>query len=49
LKGRRFQTLQDIKENAVRELRTIADSAFQEVFQQWNKRWEQRIASRGLL
>jgi hypothetical protein len=37
----------DIQENAIRELRTITESAFQEVFQQWTKRWERRIASRG--
>jgi len=47
LKGRRFQTIGEIQENAIRELRTITESAFQEAFQQWKKRWERRIASRG--
>jgi len=47
LKGRRFQTVEEILENAIRELRVITESAFQEAFQQWKKRWEQCIASRG--
>ena len=47
LKGRRFQTTEEIQENVIRELRAIAESAFQEAFQQWKKRWEQCIASRG--
>jgi hypothetical protein len=47
LKGRRFQTIEEIKENAIRELRVITERAFQEAFQQWKKRWERCIASRG--
>jgi transposase len=47
LKGRRFQTIEEIQENATRELRAITESAFQEAFQQWKKRWEWYIASRG--
>jgi hypothetical protein len=35
LKGRRFQTIEEIQENALRELRAITESAFQEAFQQW--------------
>jgi len=34
LKGRRFQTIEEIQENAIRELRAITESAFQEAFQQ---------------
>jgi hypothetical protein len=50
LKGRRFQTIEEIQENAIRYLRVITESAFQEAFQQWKKRWEWCIASRrGLL
>jgi hypothetical protein len=37
LKGRRFQTVGEIKENAIRELRAITESAFQEAFQQWKE------------
>jgi len=47
LKCRRFQTTEDIQENAITELRAITESAFQEAFQQWKKRWERCIASRG--
>ena len=37
----------EIQENAIRELRAIIESAFQEAFQQWKKRWERCIVSRG--
>jgi hypothetical protein len=37
----------EIQENAIRELRAIIASAFQEAFQQWKKRWERCIASIG--
>jgi hypothetical protein len=47
LKGRRFQTTEDIQESAIREMRTITETAFQEGVQQWKKRWERCIASRG--
>ena len=47
LKGCHFQTIQEIQENAIRELRAITGSVFQEAFQQWKKYWECCIASRG--
>ena len=47
LKGRRFQIIEEIQENATIELRAITSSAFQEAFQKWKKRWERCIASRG--
>jgi len=47
LKGRRFQTIEENQENAIRELRAITESAFQEAFRQWKKRWERCIASTG--
>jgi hypothetical protein len=46
LKGRRFQTIEEIKEYAIREPREITESAFQ-AFQQWKKVWKQCVASRG--
>jgi transposase len=46
LKGRRFQTKEDIQENAIRELPAITENAFLETFQQRKKRWERCIASR---
>jgi len=47
LKGRRFQTKEEIQENATIELRAITASAFHEAFKKWKKRWEWCIASRG--
>ena len=47
LKGRRFQTIEEIQENEIRELRTITESEFQEAFQQWKKSWERCIACEG--
>jgi len=47
LKGHHFQTTEEIQENAIRELRTITGSAFQQAFQQWLKGWKWCIASRG--
>ena len=47
LKWCRFKTIDEIKENAIRELRAVTESAFQEAFQQWKKHWEGCIASRG--
>jgi hypothetical protein len=44
---RRISDKEEIQENAIRELRGITESAFQEAFQQWNKRWERCFASRG--
>jgi len=47
LKGCRFQTIQEIQENAIRELCAITVSVFQEAFKQWKKCWEWCITSRG--
>jgi len=47
LKRRRFQTIEEIQENAVRELRTVTESSLQKEFHQLKKRWESCIASRG--
>jgi len=37
LKGHCFQTIEEIQENAIRELCAITESTFQEAFQQWKK------------
>jgi hypothetical protein len=47
LKGRRFKTTEEIQENVTRELRAVTESAFQEAFQDWKKRWDLCINSRG--
>jgi hypothetical protein len=47
LKGRRYQTVEEIQEKSIRELRAITESVFKEAFKQWKKSWERCIASRG--
>jgi len=44
LKECHFKTIQEIQENAVRELCAITESALQKEFQQWKKYCEQCIA-----
>jgi hypothetical protein len=43
LKGRRFQTVEEIEENSLRDIRAIP----QNTFQGWKKRWERCIKSGG--
>ena len=47
LKGRRFQTVEEIKENSLQDLRAIPQNTFQDAFQNWKKRWERCMNSRG--
>ena len=47
LKGRRFQTIEEIEENSIWDLRAIPRNPFQDVLQNWKKRWEQCIKSGG--
>jgi transposase len=47
LKGRRFQTIEEIQEEAITELRAITESAFPEAFRQLKNHWERCIASTG--
>jgi len=35
LKGRRFQTIEEIKENSLQDLRAILQNTFQDAFQNW--------------
>ena len=46
LQGRRMQIIEQVQENATRELRTSTENAFQEAFQQWKKHWEWCISSK---
>jgi len=43
LKGYRFQTIEEIKENSLQDLRGVP----QNTFQNWKKRWERCFNSRG--
>jgi len=47
LKGRRFQTVEVIEENPIRDLRAVSQNTFQDAFQKWKKRWERCIKSGG--
>jgi hypothetical protein len=47
LKGRRFDTIEEIKGNSQRDLKVIQTQAFQDCFQNWKKRWERCISSGG--
>ena len=47
IKDRRFQTVEEIKDNSLQDLRTIPQNTFQDAFQNWKKRWERCINSRG--
>jgi len=37
LKGRRFQAVEKIKENSIRDLRAVPQNTFQDAFQKWKK------------
>jgi transposase len=47
LKGCRFQTIKETEENWLWDLHTIPQNAFQDVLQNWKKRWRQCIDSEG--
>jgi len=47
LKGRRFQRVEEIEENSIRDLHAIPQNTFQDTFQKWKKCWEQCIKSGG--
>jgi hypothetical protein len=47
LKGRRFDTSDEIQENSTDELFAIPKEAFQKAFQSLQKRWERCVASEG--
>jgi len=45
LKGRRFQTVDEIEENSIRDLRAVPENTFQDAFQKWKEIWERCIKS----
>jgi len=47
LKGRRFDTFDEIQKNSTKELFAIPKEAFQKAFQSWQKSWEGCVASEG--
>ena len=47
LKGKRFQTIDEIQENTMRQLMVILTKDFAECFQQWKRHWENCMRSKG--
>jgi hypothetical protein len=47
LKGHRFQTVDEIEENSLRDRRAIQQNKFQDALQNWEKNWERCIKSGG--
>jgi len=47
LKGRRFQTLEEIQEESQAVLNTLQENDFQECFKIWQCRWDHCQSSEG--
>lgn len=47
LRGTRFESIEAIKENSLRELRAIPSEAYRKCMENWILRWHQCIASEG--
>ena len=47
LKGRRFQTLEEIQAESQAVLNTLRENYFQECFKNWQRRWDRCQASEG--
>ena len=49
MKGRRFDTIEEIQEESQRVLDTIPKRDFQGCFQAWQKRWDRCIRAKGTI
>jgi transposase len=47
LKGRRFQTANEIRVNATRQLMAIPKNEFSDCFETWKERWDKCVRSQG--
>ena len=47
LKGKRFDDIETIQNNATRELKAIPKSTFEDCFKMWKHRWERVVQSNG--
>ena len=47
MKGKRFATIEEIKEKSKQELFAIPKSTFQKCFVDWKNRWHKCIISEG--
>jgi hypothetical protein len=47
LKGRRFDTIEEIQAESQKVLDTLTEEDFQEAFQKWRRRWDRCLYVRG--
>jgi hypothetical protein len=47
LKGRRFDAIEEIQTESQRVLDTLIEKDFQEVFQNWRRRWDRCLHAGG--
>lgn len=47
LRGTRFDSIDDIKENSKKELKAIPENAYKKCFDDWKCRWHMCVASKG--
>jgi hypothetical protein len=47
LKGRRFDTIEEIQAESQRVLDTLTEKDFQEAFQKWRRRWDRCLYAGG--
>ena len=47
LKGSRFESREEIMQNATAEMNTIPKEAFQKSFRQWKHRWAKCVEAQG--
>jgi hypothetical protein len=47
LKERRFQTANEINENATRQLMVIPIKEFSDCYEKWKERWDKYVRSQG--
>jgi histone-lysine N-methyltransferase SETMAR len=47
LKGRRFDTIEEIRTESQRVLHTLTEKDFQKMFQKWRRRWDRCLHAGG--
>ena len=48
LSGTRFESIDAIKQNSLKELKVIPESAYKRCFEDWKNRWAMCVASDGV-
>ncbi|KYN12812.1 hypothetical protein ALC57_14877, partial [Trachymyrmex cornetzi] len=47
LRGRRFDSIEEIQKNSLNELKAISESGSQEIFEDWKNRWHKCVVVHG--